>query len=825
MSECEEDFFAVLGDGLLGGDDEEDDDSDKENEPFVLKPGLCCKYTSCYPEEAVTVVQMPNPNDFFHGNQALIRRKSIAKDGKEVVSVVWVDQDALAELTDDDAHLLKRHKPVPDSALNSIATAARPLDANKVDVIELDPELEAKLAAHERGRRLKRKAGARTPRGTVNGSHARNATSVSLTARIKQYPNDPLATSLRTSEVFCKCCRVNIQNIKSTIDTHVKSSHHVARKQQYRQVSAESIEQKSFLEEYYRDHADEKGSSLSSDVHLERMRMVAAFMKAGIPLQKLDALRPTLERNGCCMTDSSHMRQYIPKLEEIEVQHLRQEVQGRKLGIVFDGSSRLGECMVVLVRWIQDDFSAINQRLICVKTLEKSMSGNEVGTFLMGLLLSSYAILPADIVASIRDSCATNGKAERNLSHVLPNMESMKCISHTLSHVGEHVKLPTVSKFMVHWISLMSHHPSAKRLWKERIGVAMKRFSHIRWCSREECAAQLALKFQFLEGWVDDLIANNVGAVTTSEMSIILQDHALPLQLELALTLDLECITSTCYSLEGDGLCILLARKKIDALMATLREMGSDARTLPNLAACLRQKSDLKVGTSVYELFTEGLPTPKWFSGNIINPRTPNLISVRYSDNTVIDQNENEVRQWIDVRQMPEWVRLTECIRQGLTYLHNRLTGNLPPRDKPYDCSHMYEVLRLCQAFNPTWAVSNVKSELVDQLPAIVPLADMGPALQAERISYLSACQDHPIGPTDDMQEFTAAILAWWAQHGRQLPAWSSAAKIVFSMNCNSAAAERVFSMLTRMFGDSQDSALADYIQTALMLAFNKRVI
>lgn len=48
--------------------------------------------------------------------------------------------------------------------------------------------------------------------------------------------------------------------------------------------------------------------------------------------------------------------------------------------------------------------------------------------------------------------------------------------------------------------------------------------------------------------------------------------------------------------------------------------------------------------------------------------------------------------------------------------------------------------------------------------------------------------------------------------------------QIVGSFTPNSAAAERVFSLLKSMFGDQQMSSLADYIQAALMLRYNKRV-
>ena len=41
----------------------------------------------------------------------------------------------------------------------------------------------------------------------------------------------------------------------------------------------------------------------------------------------------------------------------------------------------------------------------------------------------------------------------------------------------------------------------------------------------------------------------------------------------------------------------------------------------------------------------------------------------------------------------------------------------------------------------------------------------------------------------------------------------------------NSAACERVFSLLKFMFGDQQWAALGDYIQAALMLKYNERAI
>ena len=54
---------------------------------------------------------------------------------------------------------------------------------------------------------------------------------------------------------------------------------------------------------------------------------------------------------------------------------------------------------------------------------------------------------------------------------------------------------------------------------------------------------------------------------------------------------------------------------------------------------------------------------------------------------------------------------------------------------------------------------------------------------------------------------------------------WALAARITLGLTPNSAACERVFSLLKNMFGEQQMAALADYISAALMLKYNKRTV
>ena len=49
----------------------------------------------------------------------------------------------------------------------------------------------------------------------------------------------------------------------------------------------------------------------------------------------------------------------------------------------------------------------------------------------------------------------------------------------------------------------------------------------------------------------------------------------------------------------------------------------------------------------------------------------------------------------------------------------------------------------------------------------------------------------------------------------------AEASLVVLSFTPNSAAAERVFSLLKALFGSNQDMALADYIQGSMMARYN----
>ena len=64
--------------------------------------------------------------------------------------------------------------------------------------------------------------------------------------------------------------------------------------------------------------------------------------------------------------------------------------------------------------------------------------------------------------------------------------------------------------------------------------------------------------------------------------------------------------------------------------------------------------------------------------------------------------------------------------------------------------------------------------------------------------------------------------IQWWQQESRDLPTWGASFCKVLLIQPSSAAAERVFSLLSNSFGHHQDLALQDYIESSLMLQYNR---
>ena len=60
------------------------------------------------------------------------------------------------------------------------------------------------------------------------------------------------------------------------------------------------------------------------------------------------------------------MHDYVPFILKEEESRIRSEIDGQQLSVIFDGKSRLGEALAVVLRFVSSDWS-VEQRLVRVQ--------------------------------------------------------------------------------------------------------------------------------------------------------------------------------------------------------------------------------------------------------------------------------------------------------------------------------------------------------------------------------------------------------------------------------------------------------------------------
>ena len=225
-----------------------------------------------------------------------------------------------------------------------------------------------------------------------------------------------------------------------------------------------------------------------------RVKVVTCFLKAAVPLRKLDCFCELLEEHAYRLSDRRHLFDLIPFVHSEEESKIRQEISGKPVSVIFDGTTRLGEALAIVVRFVSDEWS-LEQRLVKLQLLTKSMSGEEIARELINVLSVRYSIDSSRLLACMRDRASSNNVAVRTLKIVYPKLLDVGCFSHTIDRVGEYFNIPILSEFTSAWIMMFSHSPKVRLLWKEQTGRAMGSYSATRWWSRWEIMKQLMVQY------------------------------------------------------------------------------------------------------------------------------------------------------------------------------------------------------------------------------------------------------------------------------------------------------------------------------------------
>ena len=126
---------------------------------------------------------------------------------------------------------------------------------------------------------------------------------VSPQQRVREFTNESLTVS--HGHLFCTACR---ERLSSIIKNHVQSSKHQKSQQRIKHKEARERDIAASLRKYNKD-VHPRRESLPEEQQVYR---VSTFLKAGVPLSKMDSFRDLLEENAFRLTDRRNMQDYVP---------------------------------------------------------------------------------------------------------------------------------------------------------------------------------------------------------------------------------------------------------------------------------------------------------------------------------------------------------------------------------------------------------------------------------------------------------------------------------------------------------------------------------
>lgn len=576
---------------------------------------------------------------------------------------------------------------------------------------------------------------------------------MSLRDRIEEFPEENLC--LRGGKLFCNGCKEILSSKKSILKNHFASKKHAAGKEKLKVTKKRD----QTIEEALRKEKHNKDSTLPVEERAYRLQVVEEFLKAGIPIRKMDKLRTLLERQGYRLSHSSNMMDYVTIIYKQEIERIkaeiRQGVSTRDVSVIYDGSTRQGEAIVILVRFVDDDWNIV-QRLIRIDICAKAVNGDQLAQVLNECLSIEYGVRGESLIAAMRDGASVNQAALNRIQFIFPKTFNVVCFSHTLDNVGNHFVIPNLTEFGNLWIRLFSQSHKAGLMWKELTGRKPKSYSETRWWSRWEVYKQLMEQFGDVQRFIDDMVREKVAPQTSRQLADFFADlnKVISLKLELAALIDVgEVFVKATYVLEGDGPLVLSCFETLQGVCNACQNVH-----LPNVHAVAVAIVDADPAQNVAAL-------------------------------------EQEAKR--SVQPAIEWF-----LRKFNVELHDTLSTFKAARIM---CPVTVQWLR------PTPA--NV--EALRQFP-FLDSNDVINDLVTEMLNYLAAAQDVIMACEEDK-------VKWWRQQSDNLPHWSSAVMKVLLVQPSSAAAERVFSILNSSFNDSQEHALVDYLQACVMLQYNNR--
>ncbi len=154
--------------------------------------------------------------------------------------------------------------------------------------------------------------------------------------------------------IFCTACCSSMGLKLDTIKRHLKSQSH---KEKLIESNKKKLRSQTFCESVTNMQvtANTSGSTLAASDQEFRADLLKCLLACGIPLSVVDnsEMKNFIARRcAFSLPNSSDFRKMIPFAHQAETKALLDEIGKRPYSIIFDGASRMGHCMAIIVRFV-----------------------------------------------------------------------------------------------------------------------------------------------------------------------------------------------------------------------------------------------------------------------------------------------------------------------------------------------------------------------------------------------------------------------------------------------------------------------------------------
>ena len=492
----------------------------------------------------------------------------------------------------------------------------------------------------------------------------------------------------------------------------------------------------------------------------------------------------------------------MPLLLKREKDRILLAFKGRLVCVIFDTSTRVDEIMAVIIRYVSDDFTIV-QELIHLSKYSNCKNNEQIANAVHRELASYFPSLDAgsnadgssrlgSVLAFQRDRASSNEVAVKRLVENYIGSMDLKCLSHTITHCGEHIPLEYLKGFKENLCQMMNANGGANKsrpYWMTVFDRSWNPPGNTRWWATFEL-------FVFIyENW--ERLLHFVNTATTNgqiEGSLILnlQEAVRDPRRKEILRFEAAVIAKTClpliketYTLEGDSCCSLIAYDIIQGLKDWF-EVNLDTVSFQGLPE--------EIHITARELAS----APEQQDADVIQ-LMDNMKAKAYSmiegakdyfDRTILGILGEDIRKYQACRLVNPFYASVKLVR-----------GN--PQSIRLFMEEFQELVRGLGRFTDdeirqmTQEIATYKGHLRD-----------------------GVIQELPGDPADQMTD----CLDFWKRYYQTMPALAKLARVCITIAPSSASVERVFSILKSTFSVNQmSSSLEDYTALSVMLQSNKK--